>query len=55
MAPALLTLPNVGLSPVTPHLVQGETIDPQVSVPIEKATRPADVADADPAEDPLDP
>src|SRR5260221_9504763 len=55
IAPVLLTLPNVGLNPVTPHWVEGETIDPSVSVPIEKATSPADVPEADPADDPLDP
>ena len=38
-----------------PHRVEGEIIDPQVSVPMAKATSPAAVADAEPAEDPLDP
>ena len=51
----MLTELYVGLNPVTPHLVAGETIDPKVSVPTEKPTRPAEVADADPAEEPLDP
>ena len=37
------------------HLVEGEIIEPNVSVPIENPTSPADVADADPAEDPLEP
>ena len=55
MAPVLLTRPNVGLKPVTPHRVDGDTIDPKVSVPIEKATNPAAVDEADPAEDPLEP
>ncbi len=55
MAPARLTLPKVGLSPVTPHLLEGETIDPSVSVPMAKPTNPAEVAAADPADDPLDP
>jgi len=30
-------------------------MEPNVSVPIENPTRPADVADADPADDPLEP
>jgi hypothetical protein len=30
-------------------------IEPQVSVPIEKPTRPAAVAEAEPAEEPLEP
>ena len=34
MAPWRLTLPKVGRRPVTPHLVDGETIEPQVSEPI---------------------
>ncbi len=55
IAPALLTLPKVGRSPVTPHRVDGETIEPHVSVPMAKATRPAAVAEPEPAEDPLDP
>src|SRR5690349_16981785 len=55
IAPWRLTRPNVGRSPVTPHCVQGETIDPQVSVPMAKPTNPAAVAAADPADDPLDP
>ena len=33
----------------------GEVIDPRVSVPIEKAHRPAAVAEAEPALDPLEP
>ena len=40
---------------MTPLTVDGETIDPQVSDPKEKATSPADVADPGPAELPLDP
>ena len=35
--------------------VEGATIDPSVSVPMEKPTSPAAVADAEPALDPLDP
>src|SRR5690606_9252413 len=55
MAPCRLTRPKVGRSPVTPFRVEGETIEPRVSVPIAKGTSPALTAEADPAEDPLDP
>src|SRR5436190_16618263 len=55
IAPYRLTLPYVGRKPVTPHRDDGETIEPSVSVPIEKPTRPAAVAEAGPAEDPLEP
>src|SRR5687767_6658695 len=55
IAPCRLTRPNVGRKPVTPQRVDGETIEPNVSVPTAKATRPALVAEADPAEEPLDP
>src|SRR6187455_1880812 len=55
IAPYLLTVPNVGLNPVAPHLVEGETIEPNVSVPIVNGNRPATVAAAEPADEPLDP
>src|SRR5262245_34198948 len=55
IAPVLLTRPNVGRRPDAPQRVDGETIEPSVSVPIEKATKPAIVPDADPAEEPLEP
>jgi len=55
MAPYRLIRPNVGLKPVTPHLSHGEIMDPFVSDPMEKATHPAAVAEAGPADDPLDP
>src|SRR5215217_4095720 len=55
IAPYRLTLPYVGRSPVTPQRDEGETIEPSVSVPIEKPTRPADVAAAGPADEPLEP
>ena len=48
-------LPNVGLRPVTPHVEAGETMLPQVSVPMANGTKPADVADAEPAEEPDEP
>src|SRR5712691_13559841 len=47
--------PLVGLNPTTPQRVDGEMIEPSVSVPIEKPTNPADVADAGPADEPLEP
>ncbi len=52
MAPVLLTRPGVGRRPVAPQRLEGETIEPQVSVPMAKATRPAAVAEALPADDP---
>ena len=55
IAPARDTRPNVGLKPVVPQRWLGEVIDPSVSVPIEKAHKPAAVAEADPALDPLEP
>src|SRR5207244_13649586 len=55
MAPKRLTRPYVGRKPVTPQRDDGETIEPRVSVPIEKPTRPADVAEAGPADEPLEP
>src|ERR1039458_7555136 len=42
-------------SPTTPPPGLGDTIEPRVSVPSEKPTRPAAVEEADPAEDPLEP
>ena len=55
IAPCRLTRPNVGRRPVVPQRVLGETIEPHVSVPIAKPTNPAAVAEAEPADDPLDP
>jgi hypothetical protein len=55
IAPVRGTNPNVGRSPVTPHRVDGEEIDPSVSVPMLNPTQPAAVADAGPADEPLDP
>src|SRR5690349_11873634 len=53
--PVRLTLPYVGRKPVAPQREDGAKMDPRVSVPIEKATNPAAVADAEPAEEPLAP
>src|SRR5580704_15248111 len=55
MAPVRGTKPKVGRRPVTPQRVDGEEMEPSVSEPMEKATQPALVAEAGPADDPLDP
>src|SRR5690606_29535038 len=55
IAPYRLTRPNVGRRPVTPLRVDGDTIEPSVSVPIAKPTRPAAVAEPGPADEPLEP
>ena len=55
MQPCRLTRPKVGRSPEAPQTVQGETMLPRVSLPMEKPTRPAVVALAEPAEEPLEP
>ena len=55
MAPWRLTAPKVGRRPVTPQRVDGETMEPQVSVPMAKPTSPAAVAAAGPADEPLEP
>ena len=53
--PYRLTRPKVGRRPVTPLRVEGEMIDPRVSVPMENPTRPAAVAAPGPADEPLEP
>ena len=55
MAPVRGTKPNVGRSPVHPQRAEGDEIEPSVSDPMLNATHPAAVAEAGPAEDPLDP
>src|SRR5262249_10511235 len=50
--PAALTSPKVGLMPATPQNAEGSRIDPAVSVPIEKAAKPAASAAPEPPEDP---
>src|ERR1700760_4604152 len=55
IAPVRGTKPNVGRKPVVPQRVDGDEIEPSVSEPMANATQPADVAEADPADDPLDP
>ena len=49
------TRPNVGRSALVEQATEGDTIEPSVSVPMANATPPAAVADAEPAEDPLEP
>src|SRR6476620_389348 len=55
IAPLRLTVPNVGLKPVAPQRVEGETMDPSVSVPIVNGNNPATTEEAEPADDPLEP
>ena len=55
IAPVRGTCPNVGRRPVQPQRVLGEEIDPSVSDPTENPTHPAAVAEAGPADEPLDP
>ena len=55
MQPCRLTRPNVGRRPVAPQARQGETMLPRVSLPIAKPTSPAAAAEAEPADDPLEP
>src|SRR5208282_2130662 len=55
IAPVRGTNPNVGRNPVVPQRVDGDEIDPSVSVPIANGTQPLAVAEAEPAEEPLEP
>src|SRR5271170_5294196 len=55
IAPVRGTNPKLGRRPVHPHRVDGEEIDPKVSEPMPNEMHPAAVADAVPADDPLDP
>src|SRR5689334_2878656 len=52
IAPVRGTRPNVGRRPVTPQRIDGLTMLPPVSLPIEKPTRPAAVAAPGPALEP---
>ena len=54
IAPVRGTRPKVGRKPVVPHSVEGETIEPSVSLPIAKGKRPAETDEADPADEPLE-
>src|SRR5215471_18938124 len=55
MAPVRGTKPKLGRRPVVPQRVEGEEIEPSVSDPMAKATQPEAVAEAEPADDPLEP
>src|SRR5688572_23123085 len=55
IAPVRGTRPKVGRRPVAPTRVEGDEIDPSVSVPIPNPINPAAVAEAEPADEPLDP
>src|SRR6516162_4236803 len=55
IAPVRGTRPNVGRSPVAPQRVEGDEMEPRVSDPMANATQPATVAEAEPADDPLEP
>src|SRR3954468_13415871 len=52
MIPARLTRPTVGLIPTMPHRLDGETIEPSVSVPTAAAHKFAETAAADPELEP---
>src|SRR6267142_7045957 len=55
IAPVRGTRPYVGRRPVTPQRMDGLTMLPPVSLPIENPTSPAAVAEPGPALDPDDP
>ena len=55
IAPVRGTSPNVGRNPVHPQRVEGDEIEPSVSEPMLNATHPAAVAEAGPADEPLEP
>ena len=55
MAPVRGINPKVGRKPVQPQRVEGEEIEPSVSELMLNATQPAAVADAGPADEPLEP
>ena len=52
MAPVRATRPKVGRRPVTPQRMLGLTMEPPVSDPIAKPTKPAATAAPGPAEEP---
>src|SRR5437868_8964597 len=54
IAPLRETSPYVGRRPVTPQYADGVPIEPDVSEPIAKGTRPAPTAEPEPLEDPPD-
>ncbi len=52
MMPARLISPTVGFTVTTPFWLAGDSSDPEVSVPMAAAARPAATATAEPALDP---
>src|SRR5262245_24586466 len=52
MIPVRLIRPTVGLTPTIPQTVEGDTMEPSVSVPIAAAQRFAATATPEPALDP---
>ena len=52
MIPALLTSPTVGLTPTNPLTLEGDVIDPSVSVPMAAMQRFADTAAPEPELEP---
>jgi hypothetical protein len=55
MPPWRLTRPKVGRSALMPQVLEGDVMEPWVSVPIEKPTSPAAVAEPGPADEPPEP
>src|SRR5947209_12670536 len=55
IAPVRGTSPKLGRRPLAPQRSHGDRMEPSVSDPIANATQPATVADAGPAEEPLEP
>jgi len=55
IAPVRGTRPKVGRNPEMPHVRAGDVIEPFVSEPIANPTQPDAVAEAGPADEPLDP
>ena len=53
--PVRETRPSVGRMPTMPWAADGEMIEPEVSVPMVSAARPAAAALAEPEEEPLGP
>src|SRR5271169_6464684 len=52
MAPYRLTRPYVGRRPLMPQKEAGQTMEPQVSVPMAKAAKPAETMAPEPEEEP---
>src|SRR5437867_4303327 len=55
IAPVRGIRPKVGRRPLEPQRDDGEEIEPRVSDPMENAMHPAAVAEAEPADEPLEP